>query len=105
MAAALHVTYDATVDAAYIYLGKPGLGTHIGPTLFCERDVLMTADVNVDFDLATGRVFGIEVLRAGEGLPAEVLAEAERIDGRHIETRVAERVAWRTGWEASRHAS
>ncbi len=48
----------------------------------------------MDVEISTGRVAGIEVLGAWAGLPAELRAHAERIDGRHARTRCAERLGW-----------
>lgn len=97
MTASIRVTYDATVDAAYIYLRKPRLWDRLGPTLLCERDPETPTWVNVDVDAFTGRIAGIEVLGAWAALPAELLADAERIDGRHAATRCAERLGWMAG--------
>ena len=62
----LRVTYDKTVDAAYIYLADSiGAGevAHTEPGGFEHAH-----GVNLDFDTA-GRLLGIEVLDASERLP------------------------------------
>jgi len=74
----MRVTYDASVDAAYIaFAGPVGDGeaaTQI-PAITTPGD---RGEVALDFD-ADGRLLGIEVLHASAVLPAAVLAEAERI--------------------------
>jgi uncharacterized protein YuzE len=73
----VRVTYDDTVDAAYIYLAEePELGWRHGKTMPLDpSDGLM---VNVDFDDA-GRIMGIEVLGASSVLSEKLRAAV--IDG------------------------
>ena len=71
----MKITYDPTVDAAYIYLveeiGFGGVASTVpvGPTV-------IEGVINLDFD-AEGRLLGIEVLDAAAKLPAELLAQAD----------------------------
>jgi uncharacterized protein YuzE len=74
----MRVTYDASVDAAYVHLtGAIGDGE-----VASQIHSLLTpgdrGEVVLDFD-AEGRLLGIEVLNASAVLPAAVLAGAERI--------------------------
>lgn len=65
--AGLQVTYSERVDAAYVYLAKPYPG-------MAKRTVQVPGlDINIDLD-ADGRVLGLEFLRAGKTMPADLLA-------------------------------
>jgi uncharacterized protein YuzE len=73
--AGMRVTYDTEVNAAYIYLKDiaPGEARHqVG-----VQDPTPRGQVILDFD-AEGTLIGIEVLDAKEGLPQELLDQAER---------------------------
>ena len=70
------VTYDASVNAAKIYLVPIGPG-EVADTFECGDDV-PGGSIYLDFN-KDGRLLGIEVLRARETLPEEVLEQAERI--------------------------
>jgi uncharacterized protein YuzE len=74
----MRVTYDASVDAAYVHLA----GTVGDGEVASQIHSLLTpgdrGEVALDFD-ADGRLLGIEVLNASAVLPAAVLAGAERI--------------------------
>jgi uncharacterized protein YuzE len=71
----MRVTYDAAVDAAYIYLQtSPGESAY---TYQAEPEI-PTDMINLDFD-HDGRLIGIEVLSASRHLPADVLAAAEKL--------------------------
>lgn len=71
----MKVTYDASVDAAYIQLvDEIGVGG-VANTYPCDpRDV--GGMINLDFD-SSGRLVGVEVLDASKLLPPEVLGLAE----------------------------
>lgn len=73
----VRVTYDAEVDAAYIYLRDIEAGgvqySHV--VEWDEPDVEVVLDVDHD-----GRLVGIEVLGAAGKLPPSLLAGAERLD-------------------------
>jgi uncharacterized protein YuzE len=97
MTANVAVTYDAAGDSAYIYLRPPRPCDRVRTTLICEQEPGNPAMVFVDVDLASGHIVGIEVSGAWAGLPPELLAGATRIDGRHVDARFAERIAWRMG--------
>ena len=66
-------------------------GECVGPTLLLETDRAFAGFVALDFSLADGRAVGLEFQRASACLPAELLATAERRDGRSLEDRLAER--------------
>ena len=71
----MRVTYDASIDAAYIYLAdeiEPGA---VRQTFPCEPEKVR-GSVNLDFD-AAGRLLGLEILNASVVLPGEVLRKAE----------------------------
>jgi uncharacterized protein YuzE len=71
----MRLTYDASVDAAYIYISDHIGAGAVRETYPCEpgggKGVF-----NLDFD-ASGHLLGIEVLGARSALPAEVLNKAE----------------------------
>ena len=73
----MRVTYDAAVDAAYIYLRGATKAGEVVKTYGCDTQEV-NGMVNLDFD-AEGRLLGIEVLDASRLLPREVIAKAERI--------------------------
>ena len=68
----LKVTYDAEVDAAYIYLASIGRGDSV-------KQVVVDGDyvgqVILDFD-RLDHMIGIEVLDASKVLPRPILASA-----------------------------
>ena len=71
----MRITYDASVDMAYIYLREieaGGVATTVPGWPDSEA-----FGVNLDFD-AEGRLIGIEVEAAAKRLPPELLAAAER---------------------------
>lgn len=91
MAVTVHLTWDAKSDIAYLYLRPLAPGDIIGPTLFCEQDWAFNGNVRVDFLPADGRLVGFEIEQASTALPTELLAGAERNDGRHAFDRLTER--------------
>jgi uncharacterized protein YuzE len=71
----MKVSYDKSIDAAYIYLVEVIGPGDVSKTYPC--DPLETgAEINLDFDRA-GRLLGIEVLDASRALPHQVLKLAE----------------------------
>ena len=80
----MRLTYDATTDVAYLFLRPLAQGEPIGPTLLLETDHAFAGAVALDFGFLDGRVVGLEFQAASACLPAELLAAAERIDGRHL---------------------
>ena len=88
-------TYDATTDTAYLALRPLGAAEPLGPTLLVEPDPSLAGVVAVDVSLVDGRVVGLEFQVASACVPAELLTRAERVDGRHLEQRYAERVTRR----------
>ena len=85
----MRLTYDVTTDVAYLSLRPVANGEPVGPTLLLETDDAFAGFVALDFSLADGRAVGLEFQRASACLPAELLATAERVDGRHL-VRIAE---------------
>ncbi|HXI39552.1 MAG TPA: DUF2283 domain-containing protein [Bryobacteraceae bacterium] len=71
----MRMTYDASVDAAYIYFVDRIADGAVSETYPCELRGDKGA-INLDFD-ASGRLLGIEVLGARSVLPAEALNKAE----------------------------
>ena len=67
----MKVTYDCSVNAAYIYLADiigPG---EVKKTYACDPTEV-NGQINLDFD-SSGRLIGIEVLDASQLLPAPLL--------------------------------
>jgi uncharacterized protein YuzE len=73
----MHVEYDASVDAAYIYLRRIGRG-EAKYTYTAQPEEIDVDMINLDFD-KDARLIGIEILSARRQLPAEVLESAKRI--------------------------
>jgi uncharacterized protein YuzE len=95
----MRFTYDATTDVAYLSLRSLAQGEPVGPTLLLETDDAFAGFVALDFSLADGRAVGLEFQRASACLPAELLATAERRDGRSLANRLDERVGRRLAAE------
>ena len=87
----LHLTYDASVDVAYLVLRPTGPSDVFGPTLLLENDRSFSGAVSADFTLADGRLVGIEFQMASACLPPDLLLAAERIDGQNASRRLGER--------------
>jgi uncharacterized protein YuzE len=73
----LRVTYDGSVNAAYIYLKHPIEPGEAAKTYCCDEGKV-GGMINLDFD-AEGKLIGIEVLFASHMLPKKLLDAAERI--------------------------
>jgi uncharacterized protein YuzE len=91
----MRLTYDATTDVAYLALRAVRSGELLGPTLLVEPDREFPGAVALDFSQVDGRVVGLEFQMASVCLPAELLATAERTDGRSIVDRLDERAGRR----------
>ncbi|GAA2295302.1 hypothetical protein GCM10010234_41460 [Streptomyces hawaiiensis] len=74
----VRVTYDRTVDAAYVYFTHPQVRAQAAHMYPCDP-VEVGGVLNIDFD-DKGRVIGIEVLAASSKLPKYLLDSAERQD-------------------------
>ncbi|WP_406447182.1 DUF2283 domain-containing protein [Streptomyces sp. NBC_00876] len=74
----VRVTYDKTVNAAYVYLTEPQAHEASVRTYPCDP-VDVDGMINLDFD-EQGHLIGIEVLAASSKLPEYLLQSAERID-------------------------
>ena len=70
----MRVTYDAEVNAAYIYLAPIGRG-EIAETIEADVPDGVRGSIYLDFD-AQGRLRGVEVLNATCVLPEDVLRGA-----------------------------
>jgi uncharacterized protein YuzE len=73
----MKITYDRSVNAAYIYFAPAIDQGRIEKTYTCNP-VEVGGQINLDFDVA-GRLLGIEVLDASQKLPEELLEAAEII--------------------------
>ena len=67
------ITYDKSVDAAYIYLTPSTVAAAATTTCPCDPGELGVM-VHLDFD-AEGRMLGIEVLAASTVLPKGIIAK------------------------------
>lgn len=92
MSASLKLTWDATVDVAYLTLRPTGPADVLGPTLLLEHDRAFAGAVALDFGLLDGRAVGFEFQMASACLPAELLAQAERTDATSVSDRLAARI-------------
>lgn len=73
----LRLTYDPTVDAAYLYFSRPKRGSVDFTHPWDDDDETGVAgDVMIDVG-HDRKLVGIEFLGASKVLPAEVLAEAQ----------------------------
>jgi uncharacterized protein YuzE len=88
----MRLTYDATTDVAYLSLHAVRPDELLGPTLLLEHDHEFPGAVALDFPRTDGRVVGLEFQMASACLPADLLATAERTDGRSLADRFDERV-------------
>jgi uncharacterized protein YuzE len=70
----MRIRYDATVDAAYIYVVDEIRSGEAVFTHVCDPPEVHGM-INLDFD-SDGRLLGIEVLNASKTLPKELLAGA-----------------------------
>ncbi len=89
----MRLSYDAKTDVAYLSLRALAQGEPVGPTLLLETDSAFAGFVALDFSLHDGRAVGLEFQRASACLPVELLAAAERTDGKSLSDRFAERLA------------
>ncbi|WP_405697893.1 DUF2283 domain-containing protein [Streptomyces sp. NBC_01185] len=73
----MRVTYDRSVDAAYVYFTDPQDRVKSAHTYPCDP-VDVDGMINLDFD-EQGRLIGVEVLAASSKLPQYLLRSAERL--------------------------
>ena len=78
----MRMTYDAKVDAAYIYLVPIGRGEVKSGHACFPPQWRHQSHVGCHFN-AEGQLIGIEILYASKVLPERVLREAEQIAGKH----------------------
>lgn len=69
----MKVTYDKSVDAAYIYLDDNRAPGSVAKTCCCDPTEV-NGQINLDLD-AQGRLIGIEVLDASKKLPVSIMRE------------------------------
>jgi uncharacterized protein YuzE len=69
----MKITYDPTIDAAYIYLVSSIDSGEVYSTASCMLKSYI--EINIDFD-RTGKILGFEILDAGNVLPDEILRQA-----------------------------
>ncbi|MFI5635546.1 DUF2283 domain-containing protein [Streptomyces sp. NPDC051664] len=74
----VRVTYDKTVDAAYVHFTDPQVRVNSARMYPCDP-VDVDGMINLDFD-DQGRLIGIEVLAASSKLPQYLLQSAECLD-------------------------
>lgn len=67
----MRVTYDAIVDAAYIYVDKEIEAGGVAKTYPCDP-LEVNGQIHLDFDHG-GRLIGIEVLEASRLLPVYLM--------------------------------
>lgn len=70
----MKISYDESVDAAYVKLKSEDDRTPFGFTYCCDA-ASVDGEINLDFDL-DGRLIGIEVLSASRKLPLHLLKGA-----------------------------
>ncbi|MBX4186876.1 MAG: DUF2283 domain-containing protein [Candidatus Doudnabacteria bacterium] len=75
----MKITYDKSIDAAYIYLkGLDYSNTQwVKKTYMCDPAEI-NGMINLDFD-NEGRLGGVEIQGASKKLPKEILDQAEQI--------------------------
>jgi uncharacterized protein YuzE len=69
----MKVSYDRSVDAAYINLAERSESASFGFSYACDPGAV-GGQINLNFDVM-GRLIGIEVLQASKKLPASLLAD------------------------------
>jgi uncharacterized protein YuzE len=73
----MKITYDPSVDAAYVLLSEKRSSASFGFTYACESTEI-GGEIHLDFDM-DGRLTGIEVLQASKMLPPDALELAETL--------------------------
>lgn len=68
----MKITYDSTVDAAYLHIGSLDGGA-FAFTYACDPAVVKS-QIHLDFDLA-GRLMGMEIIPASKMLPESLLGD------------------------------
>ncbi|GAA4887728.1 DUF2283 domain-containing protein [Streptomyces coeruleoprunus] len=76
--AEVKVTYDKSVNAAYVYFTEPQARVHCA-SVYDRDPVDVDGMINLDFD-EQGRLIGIEVSAASSKLPEYPLQSAKRLD-------------------------
>jgi len=87
----MHLSYDATVDVAYLSFRPLRPGEQLGPNLLMETDRDFPGTILLDFSAQDGEVIGLEFGMASRCLPELLLATAERMDGQNVARRLGER--------------
>jgi uncharacterized protein YuzE len=88
----MQATFESRTNMAYIYLTEPGDSRRVAHTEPLIVDLPSGARrlINLDFD-AGGRLVGIEIEGAAAGLPASLLAAAQRSSRRPAPGDISER--------------
>lgn len=73
----MRVTYDKSVNAAYVYLADHIPSGGVIKTYECDPNEV-GGIINLDFN-ESGQLVGIEILDASQKLPKEVISQAEII--------------------------
>lgn len=71
----MKITYDKSIDAAYIYLVEKPL--KVNSTYSCDPSEI-NGEINLDFD-SMGKLIGIEILNASNKLNNEILKISEKL--------------------------
>ncbi|MFF3085249.1 DUF2283 domain-containing protein [Streptomyces nojiriensis] len=74
----VRVTYDKSVNAAYVYFTDPQARAKVTHMYPCDP-AQVGGMINLDFD-EDGRLIGLEVLAASSKLHGHLLDAAERLD-------------------------
>jgi uncharacterized protein YuzE len=71
----MKISYDPSVDAAYIYLKSEDEASSFGFTYCCDPSVV-DGQIHLDFD-SEGRLIGIEVLQASLKLQKHLILSTQ----------------------------
>ncbi len=71
----MKISYDASVDAAYMSFAKADEASVFGFT-YCCNPAEVEGEINLDFD-ASGRLIGLEILQASKKLPISLFTELQ----------------------------
>lgn len=74
----MRITYDSSIDAAYIYFADSIECGQVEKTFPCDPQEV-NGEINLDFD-KNGVLLGVEVQEASKKLPKEVIEKAEKIE-------------------------
>ncbi len=72
----MKISYDPSIDAAYIYLVEDIGIAGVAKTYLCDP-IGVGGEINLDFN-AEGHLIGIEVMNASKKLPASLISSLDR---------------------------